>query len=210
MLSHDSVWTQGSEWQVQVLDTESTQYTSMQCHFIICYIRNFCLLVLSSQAHLWASGSDNGDLWFGWSVSGTSCCLLLPTQSFLILSFAGLMTLFCCLTTLVQTLTVTPKLLIALTSSVILGSKSHGTHDHILLSDSCGSLQTIPWALVSSPALCEGGPKKKTEFVVQASAARWLFAAPSWISMSAGVVREVCVSVWWIFSKWLFYNSSIF
>jgi hypothetical protein len=34
------------------------------------------------------------------------------------------------------------KLLLALASTVILGSKSHGFHDHILLSDGFGSLQT--------------------------------------------------------------------
>jgi hypothetical protein len=33
------------------------------------------------------------------------------------------------------------KLLLALASTVILGSDSHGTHDHILLPDGSGSLQ---------------------------------------------------------------------
>jgi uncharacterized membrane protein YkvI len=36
----------------------------------------------------------------------------------------------------------TAKLLLALASTVILGSESHGTHDLILLSDGSGSLQT--------------------------------------------------------------------
>jgi hypothetical protein len=35
-----------------------------------------------------------------------------------------------------------PKLLLALTSTVILGSELRGTHYHILLSDGSGSLQT--------------------------------------------------------------------
>jgi hypothetical protein len=36
----------------------------------------------------------------------------------------------------------TVKLLLALASTVILGSKSQGTHDHILFSDGWVSLQT--------------------------------------------------------------------
>jgi hypothetical protein len=36
----------------------------------------------------------------------------------------------------------TAKLLLALSNKVVLGSESHGTHDHILLSDGSGSLQT--------------------------------------------------------------------
>jgi hypothetical protein len=36
----------------------------------------------------------------------------------------------------------TAKLLLALASTVILGSESHETHDHTLLSDGSGSLQT--------------------------------------------------------------------
>jgi hypothetical protein len=35
----------------------------------------------------------------------------------------------------------TTKLLVALASTMILGSESHGTHGHILLSDGSGSLQ---------------------------------------------------------------------
>jgi hypothetical protein len=38
----------------------------------------------------------------------------------------------------------TAKLLLALASTVILGSESHGTHYHILLSDGSGSIQTSP------------------------------------------------------------------
>jgi hypothetical protein len=38
---------------------------------------------------------------------------------------------------------VTAKLLLALSSTVIPGSESHGTHDHVLVSDGSGSLQTI-------------------------------------------------------------------
>jgi hypothetical protein len=34
------------------------------------------------------------------------------------------------------------KLLLALASTLIRGSESHGTHDHVLLSDGSGSLQT--------------------------------------------------------------------
>jgi hypothetical protein len=37
----------------------------------------------------------------------------------------------------------TVKLLLALASTVILGSESHETHDHILLSDGSGGLQAI-------------------------------------------------------------------
>jgi hypothetical protein len=37
----------------------------------------------------------------------------------------------------------TAKLLVAHASTVILGSEPHGTHDHTLLSDGCGSLQTL-------------------------------------------------------------------
>jgi hypothetical protein len=44
----------------------------------------------------------------------------------------------------------TAKLLLALISTVILGSESHVTHDHILLSDSSGSL--IQWFLYSFSA----------------------------------------------------------
>jgi hypothetical protein len=36
------------------------------------------------------------------------------------------------------------KLLLAIASTGIHGSESHGTHDHILLSDGSGSLQTTP------------------------------------------------------------------
>jgi hypothetical protein len=36
----------------------------------------------------------------------------------------------------------TAKLLLTFTSTVIIGSESHRTHDHILLSDSSESLQT--------------------------------------------------------------------
>jgi hypothetical protein len=36
----------------------------------------------------------------------------------------------------------TAKLLLALASTAIIGFESHGTHDHILLSDGSGSLQT--------------------------------------------------------------------
>jgi hypothetical protein len=36
----------------------------------------------------------------------------------------------------------TAKLLLALASTVILGSESHGTHDHVLLCHESGSLQT--------------------------------------------------------------------
>jgi hypothetical protein len=45
------------------------------------------------------------------------------------------------------------KLLLALSSTVILDSESHGTHGHILLSDGSGSLQTlfsrydVPWKI---------------------------------------------------------------
>jgi hypothetical protein len=39
------------------------------------------------------------------------------------------------------------KLLLALTSFVILGFKSHGTHDDLLLSHVCGSLQTTALAV---------------------------------------------------------------
>jgi hypothetical protein len=35
------------------------------------------------------------------------------------------------------------KLLLALSSKVILGSESHGTHDHILLSDGSGILKQV-------------------------------------------------------------------
>jgi hypothetical protein len=37
------------------------------------------------------------------------------------------------------------KLLYALASTMILGSESYGTHDHILLSDGSESLQTVGW-----------------------------------------------------------------
>jgi hypothetical protein len=37
----------------------------------------------------------------------------------------------------------TAKLLLVLASSVVLDSESHGTHDHILLSDDSRSLQTL-------------------------------------------------------------------
>jgi hypothetical protein len=47
----------------------------------------------------------------------------------------------CPLCSVWQTYLLTAELLLALASTVILGSKSHGTHDHILLSDSSGSLQ---------------------------------------------------------------------
>jgi hypothetical protein len=36
----------------------------------------------------------------------------------------------------------TIKFLLALASRIILGSESHGTHDHILVSHGSGSLQT--------------------------------------------------------------------
>jgi hypothetical protein len=38
----------------------------------------------------------------------------------------------------------TAKLLLTLGSTVILGSESHGTHGHILLSDGSGILQLTP------------------------------------------------------------------
>jgi hypothetical protein len=113
-----------------------------------------CLLVLSSQAHLWASDSDNGDPWFGRSVDGISCCLPLSAQSFLIPSLVGLNdNILLSHNCGSDSETLAPKLLLALNSWVIFGSKSHGTHDHIVLSDSYGSFHTMPWALVSSPAL---------------------------------------------------------
>jgi hypothetical protein len=81
-----------------------------------------------------------------------NCCWSLPAQSHLvpILSPAGLMTIFYCLTTLgVMQLTLTDwltdyfsrlgKLLRALSNTVTLGSESCGTHDHILLSHNSGS-----------------------------------------------------------------------
>jgi hypothetical protein len=37
----------------------------------------------------------------------------------------------------------TAKLLLGLANAMILGSEFHGTHDHILLSDGSGSLQSI-------------------------------------------------------------------
>jgi hypothetical protein len=42
----------------------------------------------------------------------------------------------------------TAKLLLALASTVILGSESHRTHDHILLSDGSGSLQSLATLLI--------------------------------------------------------------
>jgi hypothetical protein len=49
----------------------------------------------------------------------------------------------------------TAKLLLALASTVILGSKSHGTHNHISMSDGSGSLQLTPqsrWFSLYSPS----------------------------------------------------------
>jgi hypothetical protein len=37
----------------------------------------------------------------------------------------------------------TAEFQLALISAVILGSESHGTHNHILFSDGCGSLQNL-------------------------------------------------------------------
>jgi hypothetical protein len=62
-----------------------------------------------------------------------SCPYRLATVSQLLMSQIPAMT--ACLTV---------KLLLVLASAVILGSESHGTHDHILISDGSGSLQKIP------------------------------------------------------------------
>jgi hypothetical protein len=63
----------------------------------------------------------------------------------------------------------TAKLLLALASTVILGSESHRTHDRILLSDGSGSLQTlllIGYALFSSVLAVypQHGPHRKHRF----------------------------------------------
>jgi hypothetical protein len=42
------------------------------------------------------------------------------------------------------------QFLLVLASTAILGSESHGTHDHILLSDDSGSFQTISFSILSS------------------------------------------------------------
>jgi hypothetical protein len=68
----------------------------------------------------------------------------------------------CCLATISRlTHWLTAKLLLALASTVTLGSESHGTHDHVLLSDGSGSLQTtlpltdkLLLALASTVIIC--------------------------------------------------------
>jgi hypothetical protein len=74
----------------------------------------------------------------------------------LVPSPAGLMTILYCLITpgvvqLFPTLVLTAKLLLALASTVILGSESHGTHDYILLSDGSGSLQNNSCPVPTGP-----------------------------------------------------------
>jgi hypothetical protein len=54
-------------------------------------------------------------------------------------------------------------LLLGLASTVVLGSKSHGTYDHILLSDVSGSNLTAPPEYVgeSQPHFTRSGPAQK-------------------------------------------------
>jgi hypothetical protein len=115
------------------------------------------LLVLASTVVL---GSESSSTWPYFSLSSlgvvqlycqpwscqlvrqVNCCWPLPSQLFLVLSPVGLTTMFYCLTTFPWScLCLSGKLLLALASTVILGSKFHGTHDQILLSDGSGSLQ---------------------------------------------------------------------
>jgi hypothetical protein len=83
------------------------------------------------------------------------------------------------------------KLLVALASTVILGSESHGTHDHILLSDGSGSLKTTTLAV------------HILKLVIHRQAHRLSF------DMTWTVQKTICPSTlflikitgWWIMSK---------
>jgi hypothetical protein len=91
-----------------------TVCTSIQLWHTHTHGHSLLFVILSSLA-----AANNGDsLW-----PTTNCHYSLPTQDW--------------------TELLTPELLQALASTVILGSELHGTHDHILLSDVSGSLQTI-------------------------------------------------------------------
>jgi hypothetical protein len=65
-----------------------------------------------------------------------------PAQWFLVPSLTGLMTLFYCLTSLTNLARDSAKLLLAFASTVIFGSESLGTLDHILLPDGCGTFRS--------------------------------------------------------------------
>jgi hypothetical protein len=67
-----------------------------------------------------------------------NCCWPSPAHSFFVPGPAGFTTIFFFLH---RWMSLTSKLLLTLDSTVILGSESHETHDHILLSDRSGSLQ---------------------------------------------------------------------
>jgi hypothetical protein len=62
----------------------------------------------------------------------------------------------------------TAKLLLALARTVILGSESHGTHDHILLTDGSRILEVV----ISPPNM--GGPRFESE---PGTPATWRFLA---------------------------------
>jgi hypothetical protein len=58
-------------------------------------------------------------------------------------SYNGDGTLYVVILDYIQPACLSARFLLALAITMILGSESHGTYDHILLSDSSGSLQTL-------------------------------------------------------------------
>jgi hypothetical protein len=93
--------------------------------------------------------SESRAILFDWLTDWLpNCCWTSPAQLFLVPSLTGLMTIFYCLTALgvgqlYLTDWLTAKFLLVLASTVILGSESHGTRDHISLSDGSGSRATL-------------------------------------------------------------------
>jgi hypothetical protein len=92
----------------------------------------------------------------------------------LVSSHMGLMTIFYCVTALgafrLFSFWATPtpdllntNLLRALANRVILGFNSHETHDHILLSESCGSLQAPASFSWLTDCYIAGGPRQHSD-----------------------------------------------
>jgi hypothetical protein len=75
----------------------------------------------------------------------------------------------------------TAKLLLAFTSTVILCSEPHGTHDHILLFDGSGNIQhSLTHSLASSPLNC-CWPRQHSHSWFRVLRESWLYITVSWL-----------------------------
>jgi hypothetical protein len=94
----------------------------------------------------------------------------------------------------------TAELLLALASTVILGSESHETHDRILLSDGRGSLQTDCWIAA--------GPRQHSYSWVRVPRdswpyfTLWLLYKPSGTAPTVGPAEIYCSALDQWYSAW--------